>query len=109
MPENEATEIVDEIFLEADTDSSGFLEFSEFLKSSMAKTNLLSKKHLEAAFRMIDSDQNGKICRSELNKMMELTALAGDKKWMKLLSFADKNNDGAIDVKEFCDLLLQFQ
>jgi calcium-dependent protein kinase len=108
MPENEAKKVVDEIFSVADINKSGFLEYSEFIESSMAREKLVSKKNLEAAFRMIDCDGNGKISRAELEGILDGTPLSGDKKWMKLISKADKNQDGDIDLIEFYDLLLDF-
>ncbi|OMJ82704.1 hypothetical protein SteCoe_16526 [Stentor coeruleus] len=109
IPEDDAQRLVDDIFRVADSDHSGFIEYSEFIKSSMARNILISKQHLEAAFKMIDCDNNGKICRKELQSILDGTSLSGDKKWMKLLSIADKNNDGEIDIKEFYDMLLEFQ
>lgn len=109
MPEADAIVLINEIFQVADSDNSGFIEFSEFLKSSVARNDLMSKKHLEATFKMLDCDNSGKLSRKELQSMLSGTSLSGDKKWMKLLQAADKNQDGEIDMKEFYDLLLQFQ
>ena len=108
MPEVDAKELVNEIFDVADTDKSGFLEFSEFMKASLDKSNLVSKKNLEAAFKMLDCDNSGTISRKELQGVLDGTSLSGDKKWMKLLARADKNHDGEIDLKEFYDLLIEF-
>lgn len=109
MPENDAQTMVDNIFSASDSDGSGFIEFSEFIRSSMDHNNLVSKKNLETAFKMIDYDNNGKLNRLEIQSMLDGTSLSGDKKWMKLLTMADKNNDGDIDMKEFYDMLLEFK
>ncbi|OMJ86304.1 hypothetical protein SteCoe_12217 [Stentor coeruleus] len=109
MPEDDAQKLVNDIFQVADSDQSGYIEYSEFIKSSMARNNLTSKQHLETAFKMIDCDNNGKLSRKELESILDGTSLSGDKKWMKLLTVADKNNDGEIDIKEFYDMLLEFQ
>ena len=109
MPESDAQLMVDNIFTSTDSDGSGFIEFSEFIRSSMDHNNLVSKKNLEAAFKMIDCDNNGKLNRLEIQSMLDGTSLSGDKKWMKLLTMADKNNDGEIDMKEFYDMLLEFK
>ena len=109
MPENDAQMMVNNIFAYADSDGSGFIEFSEFIRSSMDHNNLVSKKNLETAFKMIDCDNNGKLNRLEIQSILDGTSLSGDKKWMKLLTMADKNNDGDIDMKEFYDMLLEFK
>ncbi|OMJ74418.1 hypothetical protein SteCoe_26677 [Stentor coeruleus] len=109
MPEEDACKLVDDVFHVADSDRSGFIEYSEFLKSSLARHTLVSKQNMEATFKMIDCDNNGKLSRKELESILNGTSLSGDKKWMKLLSMADKNHDGEIDLKEFYDILLQFQ
>jgi Ca2+-binding EF-hand superfamily protein len=109
MPEADANEMVKNIFESADTDNSGFIEFSEFLRSSMDHNNLVSKKNLENAFKMIDFDNSGKLNRNEIQSILDGTALSGDKKWMKILTMADKNSDGEIDMKEFYDMLLEFK
>lgn len=109
MPENDAKSIVEQIFNSADTDGSGFIEYSEFLKCSGDISNLVSKQNLEKAFQMMDCDNNGKLNRKEIQSILDGTALSGDKKWMKLLTSADKNQDGEIDLKEFYDMLLEFK
>ena len=109
MPLNDANKLVEQIFLSADSDDSGFIEYSEFLKCSSDINNLVSRQNLEKAFQMMDCDNNGKLNRKEIQSILDGTALSGDKKWMKLLASADKNQDGEIDLKEFYDMLLEFK
>jgi calcium-dependent protein kinase len=41
---------IEDMILNLDTDGSGFIDYSEFVTSLIAKTNLISKKNLVTAF-----------------------------------------------------------
>eukprot|EP01105_Mastigella_eilhardi_P023219 TRINITY_DN5817_c0_g1_i2.p1 TRINITY_DN5817_c0_g1~~TRINITY_DN5817_c0_g1_i2.p1 ORF type:complete len:279 (-),score=79.15 TRINITY_DN5817_c0_g1_i2:51-887(-) len=61
----------DAIFNKFDTDRSGSIDFSEFVKGMSVMTRGTAEEKLEAAFRMYDLDGSGSISREEFLKIME--------------------------------------
>ena len=59
MPPDEADIIIDSIMSQTDTDNSGFLEYTEFIKAGAMQKHFLSKDNLMAAFSLLDADCNG--------------------------------------------------
>lgn len=101
MDSREAKEIVDLIMREVDTDGSGFMDYTEFLKASMDQKQLLSIKNLERAFTLFDRDGSGTISTAEIRRVLASGTEADESIWASILSEADENGDGEIDVKEF--------
>eukprot|EP00362_Geleiidae_sp_MMETSP1317_P002179 CAMPEP_0201284714 /NCGR_PEP_ID=MMETSP1317-20130820/82212_1 /ASSEMBLY_ACC=CAM_ASM_000770 /TAXON_ID=187299 /ORGANISM="Undescribed Undescribed, Strain Undescribed" /LENGTH=69 /DNA_ID=CAMNT_0047605935 /DNA_START=1075 /DNA_END=1284 /DNA_ORIENTATION=- len=52
----------------ADTDNSGFVDYTEFVAATMDRHKLLSSKNLETAFNMFDKDGSGTITVEELKE-----------------------------------------
>ena len=101
MSDTEAKEIVDLIMREVDTDGSGFMDYTEFLKAGMDQKQLLSMKNLERAFSLFDRDGSGTISIAEIRKVLASGSEEDESIWASILSEADENGDGEIDVKEF--------
>ena len=55
-----------------DTDSSGEIDFVEFLIAISITAQGDAKKKLELAFRMYDVDKNGRVDKKEMEKIIEV-------------------------------------
>mmetsp|Transcript_19183 Transcript_19183/g.35037 ORF Transcript_19183/g.35037 Transcript_19183/m.35037 type:complete len:484 (-) Transcript_19183:373-1824(-) len=97
---------VDDIFKVVDTDGSGFIDYTEFLKATVDRSKMLSATNLQQAFSVFDSDGSGTISANELKKVLLQGLRADDTVWTEILSEVDNNSDGEIDLKEFKELLL---
>jgi len=91
----------------ADTDGGGSIGYREF-------ENLMSKKLLKVdpldeikrVFRLLDSDQTGKISFNNLNKVAkEIGSGFTDDKVQDMIDTADKDGDGEINLDEFMDVM----
>lgn len=96
-----AIEVVDKIMKQADTNNSGFIDFSEFLLASNKLEDLLNNDYLVAAFRAFDRDGNGKINSSELREVLGSNLNVDDNVWQEMINEVDENCDGMIDIEEF--------
>ena len=101
MDEEEAREIVDRVMNEVDSDRNGFIEYSEFLKANLDMKKIMSGQNLEAAFRMFDSDGNGKISPDEMKRILQGDNIVDEQIWAKIIGEFDIDGDGEIDMKEF--------
>lgn len=83
------------------------LNYSDFIASFVNEKVIKQKKNIEKVFKMIDSDNNGYVDKEELNLILNRFGIK--KKGLKqknlnddlnkILSTADKNNDGKIDFE----------
>jgi calcium-dependent protein kinase len=100
----EATQEVDRIFETVDTDKSGFIDYSEFLKATVDHSNLLSASNLERAFAAFDTDSSGTITKEELIRLLGEASVVGE--WSQILDAVDSDKNGGIELKEFKELLM---
>lgn len=91
------------MFDKIDRDKSGFIDYSEFLIASMNAETTLTEEKLEAAFRMMDYDNNGKISIAELRS--KLGTSIPESSFSVLLKEFDKNKDGEISKDEFIQMM----
>lgn len=102
----EATRVVDKIMRQVDINGSGFIDYTEFLMASTKIETLLSKSNIEAAFRMFDKDDSGKISARELKELFcGQNTGASDSMWTEIIKEVDDNGDGEIDIAEFTEML----
>jgi len=103
-PSKEETE---KFLLSADDDDSGVIGYKEF-------ENMMSKKLLKVepfdevkrVFRLLDSDDTGKISFNNLNKVAkEIGPGFTDDKVQDMIDTADKDGDGEINLDEFMDVM----
>ena len=90
---------------ELDENGDNRIEWHEYLQAAVARREILRDEKIAETFRLIDSDQSGKISFSEIK-----SALGGtidSKTIAEMLQEADSNNDGEIDLQEFKAMMLR--
>lgn len=95
-----ASEEVEKIMAEVDTDRSGFIDYTEFIIATMTKEQLLTRKNLERSFKAFDKDNSGKITLDELKDFLGNETIGSQQAWEELLK-DDENNDNELDLAEF--------
>jgi calcium-dependent protein kinase len=106
IPLEEAKMNAELIMEKLDSDRSGFIDYSEFLRGA-TKDKLLTKENILNAFKMLDQDQNGSIEMDELQKWLSGDRAVNNEIIEEIISQVDKNGDGKIDLFEFESLLLE--
>lgn len=100
MGECDENEII-RIMKEVDSDNSGYIDYTEFIKANIDTSKLLSDQNLKIAFSLFDSDCSGKISAEELKKVFQGDKTSDDSIWMEIVKSTDINGDGEIDLEEF--------
>ena len=107
LPEEEAQMIAELIFENADSDRSGVIDFTEFLRASVTRKKVLTRANIEKAFQLLDQDHSGTIEVGELRAWLTDDNTTTEALVKEILSAVDKNGDGKIDMEEFESLLLE--
>lgn len=100
----EAAKHVNEVLEQVDSDKSGFIDYTEFIKSCASKDRLLSMRNLEFAFNSFDRDGNGTITSQEIRELVG-GGSSDDPLWQEVISELDENGDGVIELREFIALM----
>jgi calcium-dependent protein kinase len=98
---NFSEQYFEEIFDEIDLNKSGTIEYNEFISSSIKLEKELKIEHVIEAFRVFDSDKNGKISLKELSDIIKPRTDTDVDNLKELIKKFDLNGDGEIDIKEF--------
>lgn len=98
---------INDIIAEFDTDCSGTIEFSEFIKIfEMCDVKPITEDQLANAFRLFDQDRNGLISTDELFGIMRL---AGEKISREdtelIMKEFDLDDNGSINYNEFARMI----
>ena len=98
---------VDEMLRAVDSDGSGVIDYTEFIAACLDKRAYIQEDRLWSAFRVFDSDNNGKISRAELAQMLSGGKMDDVCKRSidDILKDTDKNGDGEIDFQEFTTMM----
>ena len=105
----------DTVIQAIDTNRDGMIDYDEFMTAASNRSKLLNKTNLEAAYRNLDKNSDGKITAEEIQfafsrgNLSELGSHGvgvDNEFWDKLVSNIDTNNDGAIDFEEFENYML---
>lgn len=113
LPELKENPLVQRVVQVFDTNNSGELDFTEFVRGLAMFTtkNIDREKKLKFLFNIYDMDRDGFICNKELFevlKMMVGTNLTETQLQQivdKTVVQLDKNQDEMISYEEFCDII----
>ena len=83
--ENEAENEVEKIMEQVDSDKSGFIDYTEFLKANIDISRLFSEKNLKSAFMLFDDDGSGKISSDKIKKVFAGEKNSDDKVWKEIV------------------------
>lgn len=98
---------VEQMFKSVDTDNSGFIDYTEFVVAATNQNNLTSQEKLQAAFKMFDKDDSGKISAEEIREVL----CFGNSNQMSveavnaIIKQVDENGDGEIEFEEFVAMM----
>merc|ERR1712107_329459 len=117
LPELKENPLVQRVVQVFDTNNSGELDFTEFVRGLAMFTtkNIDREKKLKFLFNIYDMDRDGFICNKELFevlKMMVGTNLTETQLQQivdKTVVQLDKNQDEMISYEEFCDIIAKGQ
>jgi calcium-dependent protein kinase len=106
MESKQAKNETDELMKNIDFNSSGFIEYEEFITASLDKKTLLTEENLRFAFNAFDKDSDGKISYSELKSILGKAPMPdnqeiSDSLFKDMISKIDLNGDGEICYEEF--------
>jgi Ca2+-binding EF-hand superfamily protein len=106
---------IDTLFILADRDGDGQIDFPEFAlimipsapeRISKLKRKYNSKAAVEAAFKSFDANNDGAIDSKELTAGLKNSGVClTDQEIETIFAVADQDGDGQIDMGEFCQLL----
>jgi Ca2+-binding EF-hand superfamily protein len=94
---------ISDILNHADTNLSGFIDYSELIAATVDKEKALTHENLEGEFKAFDIDMIGMISSSEVKNM-----LGGVDPEMcdKMIAEVDTDGNGEIDLTEFKNMML---
>ena len=101
-------EEVTQLFHEVDTDNSGGIDYSEWIKATINKKKLLSQKNLKNAFNTFDEDGDGHISLEEVKHILGKNKKISENVWTEIIDEVDENKDGYIDFDEFKHMMNKF-
>lgn len=101
----ELQDLIDEI----DTDKSGTIDFTEFVKMMSKKTtHVNSESELIEAFKVFDKDRNEFITSQELRHVMtNLGEKITEEEADIMIKEADLDGDGKINYEEFVKMMIE--
>jgi calcium-dependent protein kinase len=90
-----------------DSNSSGVIDYTEFLAATLDKQAYMKEDICWAAFRAFDRDGNGTISKEELALVLQDrdVAAVAMRDVAELLGTLDTNGDGEIDFQEFMQMM----
>merc|ERR1712050_661339 len=92
MEEDDAKKEVDRIFSVIDVNSTGAIDFTEFLLATVNHKKLLSQERMTQVFKMFDKDGSGTISRDEIKEFFSMSGEGGNDEFvMELIEEVDKN------------------
>ena len=84
------------MFDQIDTDKSGSIDYTEFIKAASSKKKITTESSLRAAFDYFDKDHNGSISRKEMKQIFANSSINNEKVIKELMQGIDSNNDNNV-------------
>jgi calmodulin len=113
---NFTQEDIDVLFVLADRDGDGAIDFVEFAlimiptapeRITKLRHSLNTKQKVETAFKKFDSDNDGAIDTNEMKKGLNSTGICmTDQEVETIFAVADLDGDGQVSLREFLQLLV---
>ena len=108
MPREEAEMYSTMIMEHVDSDQSGTIDYTEFLRASVKQKKICTKTNIISAFKFFDEDGSGSIECEELKKALsDGDIVITEELISQLMNQIDTNGDGKIDLEEFENLLFE--
>ena len=110
----EAEEIVDTIIKNSDKNSSGFINYSEFITASISKRKFFSEDRLTMAFKLFDTDNKNYIGVTELKNIFNAGVFQNIDEgiWESLIDSvvgkAPEGEEARIDFETFKSMMRKF-
>merc|ERR1719453_2254421 len=103
----EIPEDLQAILEEVDSDGSGVIDYTEFLAATLDKKVYMAEDVCWQAFRIFDRNGDGKIDKSEIQNVLNDSAVQNTaaKDLAEIMQDIDKNGDGEIDFQEFMQMM----
>ena len=89
-----------------DTNSSGYIDLTEFIVASLKTRSVMTRSHFEQAFSYFDIDHSGSISYEEIAFFLD-DASNSQEVIKKIFQEVDQNSDGVISKDEFVLLLMK--
>lgn len=100
---------INKVLKSIDINSTGYIEYSEFLRACINKQNLLSETNLKNTFTVLSKSENVQyISPSEFKSVLGLQSKFSDSVWDEIIRKIDINGDNQIEYDEFKDVMLKF-
>jgi calcium-dependent protein kinase len=96
------------IMKKIDQDRSGYIEYEEFIRAVINKTNLLKEEKLDITFRLFDKDGSGSITPEELKDILGLNSKYNDKVWNEIINQIEHNKQNEVTYEEFKNMMFKF-
>jgi calcium-dependent protein kinase len=97
---------INKIFKAMDANSNGFIEYEEFLRGAVDRSEILQNDNaLNMAFRYFDKDNSGEIDIEEIYTVFGKDNVTIKESLDKILAEVDTNNDRKISFAEFSTMM----
>ena len=102
-------EKLDKIFDELDGDKNGTIEFEEFLRGCIDKSEILNDKYINYAFKFLDKENKKSLSPEQIMSAFFVESEASKEILNNILDSNDYDKNGRIDFEEFKNLIYSIE
>ena len=102
-------EKLDKIFDELDGDKNGTIEFEEFLRGCIDKSEILNDKYINYAFKFLDKENKKSLSLEQIMSAFFIESEASKEILNNILDSNDYDKNGRIDFEEFKNLIYSIE